>query len=97
MRGRRRVAGHPFSLGAAAFAGGVVMGLLAWSAMMERCQRDLFCPSPLRRLAALGYLGGRPGAETVRLLSDYVTWERHPMLRRRAHRLLHKLSSHSLD
>jgi len=48
----------------------------------------LFSKSPIKRLAALGYLGGKPGLDTVRILADYVSWERHPSLRRRGQRIL---------
>jgi hypothetical protein len=43
-----------------------------------------FSPRPLRRLAALGYLSGHPGVEAVQVLRDYLAWEEHPALRRRA-------------
>ena len=84
--------GRPLSLGAVAFLGGVVVGALAWVQALRACRRDLFCPSPLRRLAALGYLAGHPGPDTTRLLGEYVAWERHPLLRRRARRLLDRLA-----
>ena len=47
----------------------------------------------MRRLAALGYLAGQAGVETARLLRDYLAWERHPMLRRRAEGILKRLQS----
>ena len=84
-------------VGALAFAGGLVAGAVVWGRLMAHSRRDLFSPSPLRRLAALGYLGGRPGAESALLLTEYVAWERHPLLHRRARRLLHRMSSLSLD
>jgi hypothetical protein len=71
--------------------GGVVAGAVVWSAAMDRSRRDLFSRNPLRRLAALGYLNGRPGPDTVRLLTDYVRWESHPVLRRRGELLLRRL------
>jgi hypothetical protein len=48
----------------------------------------------MKRLAALGYLGGRPGLDTVHILADYVRWERHPGLRRRGERILRRMKSH---
>ena len=57
-------------------------------------QRDLFSPRPLRRLAALGYLAGQTGVETVRLLRDYLAWERQPVLRRRAEAILRRTGGH---
>ena len=75
----------------AGFLGGLIIGLLVWSSQMQRCRRDLFSRSPVRRLAALGYIGGRPSVETARLLAEYVSWERQPALRRRAERLLRRM------
>ena len=43
---------------------------------------------PVRRFAAVSYLGARPSVDTVRLLRDYIRWEPHPLLRRRARRVL---------
>jgi hypothetical protein len=71
----------------------MVAGLLLWSLQMQRSRRDLFSAKPLRRLAALGYLGGQGGADTVRLLGEYIRWETHPALRRRAERLVTRLQA----
>lgn len=76
---------------AAGFLGGVVLGVVVWSSQIQRSRRDLFSKRPVRRLAALGYLSGRPGVDTVRILADYVRWERHPGLRRRAERILRRM------
>jgi hypothetical protein len=76
------------------FVGGLLVGAVLWSAQIRRSRRELFHRSPMRRLAALGYLGGQPGMDTARLLRDYVRWERHPALRRRGERLLHDLTVH---
>lgn len=78
----------------AAFVGGVVVGLVVWSIQMRRCRRDLFSPSPVRRLAALGYLGGHPGVETAQILTEYMRWETKEPLRKRAERLLSRLQRH---
>jgi hypothetical protein len=48
----------------------------------------------MRRYAALGFLAGRPGAETARLLRDYVNWETRPALRRRGQHLLRRMHAH---
>jgi hypothetical protein len=77
----------------AGFLGGLLLGAVIWSTQMQRSRRDLFSKSPFRRLAALGHLGGQPGFETARILTDYVGWERHPMLRRRAEQLLRRMHS----
>ncbi len=77
-----------------AFLGGVAAGMLVWGTAMQRSRRDLFSRSPLRRLAALGYLGGRPGVETARLLADYVQWEARPVLRKRGQLLLRRMKDY---
>lgn len=66
----------------AGVVGGLVVGVVVWSLQMRRYRRELFSQSPFKRLAALGYLSGHPGVETARLLSEYVSWERRPRLRR---------------
>jgi hypothetical protein len=78
----------------AGFVGGVVAGLVVWSMQIRRCRRDLFSPYALRRLAALGYLGGHPGVETAKILTEYVRWEQKPVLRKRAERLLRRMQRH---
>ena len=77
----------------AGFLGGLVLGALAWSTQIQRSRRELFSKSPIKRLAALGYLGGQPGLDTVRILADYVSWERHPSLRRRGQRILRHMKA----
>jgi hypothetical protein len=75
-----------------AFTGGLVAGGVAgWLLAQRRLtthQRALFSPRPLRRLGALGFLAGQAGVDTARLLRDYLAWERHPVLRRRAESIL---------
>lgn len=75
----------------AGFLGGLIIGLLVWSTQIRRCRRDLFSRSPVRRLAALGYISGRPSIDAARLLTEYVGWERRPSLRRRGERLLRRM------
>jgi len=79
------------------FASGAMVGAAAgWVLAQRRLtfhRRDLFSPRPMRRLAALGYLAGQGDVETVRLLRDYVSWERQPVLRRRAETILRRLES----
>lgn len=88
-RGRRLVT--------AGFIGGVVAGLLMWSVQMQRCRRDLFSSNPVKRMAALGYLRGQRDGdgtthlEVVHLLTEYVVWEKLPILRRRGERLLQRM------
>lgn len=79
-----------FTILAVAAAG--ALGALLVRDQLTRHQRDLFSPHPLRRLAALGYLGGRPASiETVILLRDFISWEARPLLRRRASALLARM------
>jgi hypothetical protein len=82
---------YPARAVAAGFLGGVLLGAVAWGTQIHRSRRGLFSKSPVRRLAALGYLSGRPGLDTARILSDYVRWERHPALRRRGELILHRM------
>jgi hypothetical protein len=76
---------------AVGFAVGVAAGVLVWSSQMRRFRQDLFNPSPMRRLAALGYLRGSDASASARVLRDYVRWERSPSLRKRGERLLRRL------
>lgn len=76
-----------------ALAAGVVVGALVAQGSMGRWRRSLFSERPLRRLAALGYLSGHPGPEAVRVLRDYLAWEEHPALRRRAESIMRRMES----
>jgi hypothetical protein len=42
-------------------------------------------------MAALGFLAGQHDIETIRLLRDYLAWETHPVLRRRADGIMRKM------
>jgi hypothetical protein len=77
----------------AGFVGGVLAGLVIWSMQMSRSRRDLFSRNAVKRLAALGYLGGQPSLETAQLLTEYLRWENKPVLRKRAERLLRRMQS----
>jgi hypothetical protein len=72
---------------------GVTAGWVLAQRRLTFHRRDLFSPRPMRRLAALGYLAGQGGVETARLLRDYLSWERHQVLRRRAEMILRRLES----
>lgn len=76
-----------------AFGVGAVAGVMLAQYTMARHRQDLFSGRPLRRLSALGYLNGHPSVETVRLLRDYLNWERHPMLRRRAEGMVRRMEA----
>ena len=79
------------------YAGGVAIGVAAgWMLAQRRLsshRQALFSPRPLRRLAALGFLAGQGDVETVRLLRDYLSWERQPILRRRAATIMRRMEA----
>jgi len=68
-----------------------VLGVLLVRDQVQRHRRDLFSPRPLRRLAALTYIGKHPDIENANLLRDFLSWEREPMLRRRAAAILERM------
>jgi hypothetical protein len=70
---------------------GAACGAVAWSRLQRQYRRDLFSSFPLRRLAALSYLRGRPTVNTARLLREYVAWEHSPILRRQGVSLMRRL------
>ena len=76
------------------FVGGFATGLVLWATQVQRSRRDLFHPSPVRRLAALGYLRAHPGVETARLLADYVKWEPSASLRKRGQLMLRRMEAY---
>ncbi|MDO8500776.1 MAG: hypothetical protein Q7S20_02945 [Gemmatimonadaceae bacterium] len=80
-------------LAALGFLGGVACGALAWSHLQRQYRRDLFSSHPLRRFAALSYLRTRPSMGTVRLLREYIAWERSPVLRDRGVKLMRRAES----
>ena len=73
------------------FAGGVVLGALAWRRQQASAHDQLFAASVVQRVAALGWIARAPSVENARLLRDYIRWERRPTLRRRAERALDSL------
>ena len=83
------------SLVSAGVVGGFVAGFALWSRQQVVDRHALFNRNPVRRLAALGSLGGTEEARAVALLREYVEWERRPALRRRARRLLRR-AEHTL-
>jgi hypothetical protein len=68
-----------------------VLGVLFVRDQVHRHRRDLFSPRPLRRLAALTYIGKHPDIENANLLRDFLSWEREPMLRKRATAILERM------
>ena len=92
--GNGRHGGSPATWLTAGLVGGFAVGLVVWSTQMRRAQNGLFSPSPVRRLAALGYLAGQPSVETARLLCDYLRWEQRPALRRRGEAVLRRMEDY---
>jgi hypothetical protein len=89
---RQRASSHgTMSYALAAFAGGLVVGALAWRRHQNSAHDQLFAPSVVQRAAAIGWLARTPSVENARLLRDYIRWERRPTLRRRAQRALDRL------
>ena len=86
--GARREGFHPASLAALGFVGGLAAGLAVGTRLVDTNRRGLFSPHPVKRFAAVSYLGARPSVDTARLLRDYILWEPQPLLRRRAQRVL---------
>lgn len=80
-----------FGLALAGTAAVGVLGVLLVRDQVNRHRRDLFSPRPLRRLAALTYIGKHPDVENANLLRDFLSWEREPMLRRRAAAILERM------
>ncbi len=83
----------PRALIAAAAAVGIAAGWVLSQRYLDRHRSALFSNAPRLRHAALGYLSGHPSPETVRLLRDYVAWERHDGLKRRGIRVLRELET----
>lgn len=86
MRSRTKAALVAFGVGAA-------LGIVLAQYSMGRHRQDLFSRRPLRRLSALGYLSGHPSVDTVRVLRDYLAWEEHPMLLRRAQAIVRRMEA----
>ena len=75
-----------------AVAAAAALGTILVRDQISRHQRDLFSAHPLRRLAALGYIGGLPASvDLVLLLRDFIAWEPRTLLRRRAGAVLSRM------
>ncbi len=74
-------------------AAGLAAGFYWAQSRQERHRQQLFSASRASRRAALGWLAGDQSAETVRLLREYVRWEREPRLRRRGTAVLRRLEA----
>ncbi|MDQ3675117.1 MAG: hypothetical protein M3365_12195 [Gemmatimonadota bacterium] len=78
---------------AVGFVGGVAAGSFVWNRLQHDWRRELFNRSALRRVAALGYLRGRPTVSTARILREYIAWEPRPILRQRGARILKSIET----
>ncbi len=59
---------------------------------LDRHQRDLFSPQPLRRLACLGHVARADATvDHITLLRDFVAWEPRKLLKSRAKIILKRM------
>ena len=59
---------------------------------LDRHQRELFSPQPLRRLACLGYMARADATvDNITLLRDFVAWESRRLLKVRAKGILKRM------
>jgi hypothetical protein len=78
---------------AVGFLSGVAAGGLVWTHLQRQYRRDLFSKSPLRRVAALGYLRARPTVNTAQILREYIAWEPRAILRQRGAHMLKRIEA----
>jgi hypothetical protein len=85
-----------FALAAVAAAGAVAA--LVVRDQLDRHQRNLFSPYPLRRLACLGHMArAEASVGNINLLRDFVAWERKKLLRNRARVILKRMEDQARD
>lgn len=85
--------------GVAVLAAAALGTVAAWVIrdQIRRHSRDLFSPSFLRRLAALGYLAKADASvDHINLIKDFVAWEPRRTLRRRARAILSRMEEEAL-
>jgi len=64
---------------------------------MDRHQRNLFSPYPLKRLACLGHMArSEATVSNIHLLRDFVAWEPKRLLRNRARVILKRMEDQAL-
>jgi hypothetical protein len=72
---------------------GAVAALLVRD-QLERHQRELFSPQPLRRLACLGHMArAEATVDNITLLRDFVAWEDKRLLKNRAKVILKRMEA----
>lgn len=65
---------------------------------LDRHQRDLFSPRPLRRLACLGHMArAEATVDNITLLRDFVAWEPRKLLRNRARVILQRMEEEAQE
>jgi hypothetical protein len=65
---------------------------------LDRHQRDLFSPQPLRRLACLGHMARADATvDNITLLRDFVAWEPRKLLKNRAAMILRRMEEQARD
>jgi len=81
----------------AAAAAGAVAALVIRD-QIQRHSRDLFSPSFIRRLAALGYMAKADATvDHINLMKDFVAWESREALRRRAQAIVERMERDAMD
>ncbi len=81
----------------AAAAAGALAALVVRD-QIDRHQRELFSPYPLRRLASLGYMArSEASVDNINLLRDFVAWEPRRLLRNRAKVILQRMESQARE
>ena len=81
----------------AAAAAGAIAALIVRD-QISRHRRDLFSSSPLRRLAALGYMRtATASVDNITLLRDFIAWEPRKLLRNRARAILRRMEEEARE
>jgi hypothetical protein len=94
------VSGRKLRVAALVLVAGVAVGAMVAvlvKSQISRHRRDLFSPSVLDRLAALGYIAREPASvEGITLLRDFISWERRGLLRARARAILDRMETEAI-
>jgi hypothetical protein len=78
-------------------AAGAVAALVVRD-QMDRHQRNLFSPYPLKRLACLGHMArAEASVANINLLRDFVAWEPRKLLKNRAKVILQRMEEQADD
>lgn len=82
----------------AAVAAAAAVAALVVKDQMDRHQRNLFSPFPLKRLACLGHLSrAEASVSNINLLRDFVSWEPRRLLRNRGRVILKRMEDQALS